>query len=145
MTTADVAHAISEAVQGSVWARPLGDDAPASMRSSANEEHAAWQRVIDGVLAEWGRKQQIRDEDGIEWPAAAVVEAARRLASSLQNQGLCPPTRVVPNGEGGLVFEYQHARELQTIEIEADGTIEVCRFKDAKLINRNRISAASID
>ena len=144
MTTADLAHVISEAVQGSVWSFSTGKEEVASPASSVNEDQAGWQRVLE-LLSAWDGKQSLRDEDGIEWPAPAVVELARRLAISLQRQKFRPPTRLVPNGEGGIVFECQQERDLQTIEIEADGAIELCRFNDAKLTDRRRIPLASND
>lgn len=145
MTTADLAHTISAAVQGSVWVRQTAEHTAADATSRADEDRAGWQRVIDGVLHEWEARRQLVDEDGIEWPAPAIVAIARKLASSLQSQEMRPPKRAVPSGEGGIVFEWQHEQELQTMEIEADGSIELCCFSETKLTSRSRLPTAAIE
>lgn len=109
-----------------------------------NDEPAEWTR-IHGLLSDWSRKQVGRDEDGIDWPAPAILDVAINLARLLEGRGLSPPTRVVPNGEEGVVFEFQHERQLQTIEVDAEGCIELCRFEDAKLTDRKRFPCKPID
>jgi hypothetical protein len=134
MTTSDLAHAISEAVQSFGWVAP----APAAPEPLLGKEEVTtdWMRV-ESLLDEWCRKQPRRDEDGIEWPAPAVAEVALQIACLLKQRGVQPPARFVPNAEGGVVFEFQHQRHLRTIEVEADGSIELCRFEDAKLKHRH--------
>jgi hypothetical protein len=138
MTMADLTHAVNEVVQSCVWTRAPGAGAPANSRSSESGDRSDWQCVTD-VLNEWRGKQGLRDEDDIRWPDASVIELGYGLATSLQNRGFRAPTRCVPNGEGGIVFEYQHERELQTIEIEAEGTIDICRFCDTKLTDTSQV------
>lgn len=140
--TSDLAHAISEAVQGFGWV-PAAREAPEPLVGK-KEETTDWLRV-ESLLNEWCRKEPRRDEDGVEWPVPAVAEVAVQVACLLEQRGLQPPTRFVPNAEGGVVFEFQHERQLQTIEVEADGSVELCRFEDAKLVDRRRIPAASLD
>ena len=119
-------------------------EATANPRPSGNNNQSDWQSLTD-TLREWRGKHRFRDEDDIEWPGSAVIDLGQALATSLQNQGLRAPTRCVPNGEGGIVFEYQHERQLQTIEIEAVGTVEICRFSDTKLTDRRQIPPPSLD
>lgn len=141
MTTSDLAHAISEAVQGFGWAPPARESPEPHIEKN---ETTDWMRV-ETLLNDWCRKQPRQDEDGIEWPAPAIAEIATKVARSLKACELPPPTRLVPNAEGGVVFEFQHQHQLQTIEVESDGSIELCRFEGAKLVDRRRMLAASLD
>ncbi|HET6883904.1 MAG TPA: hypothetical protein VFI31_27365 [Pirellulales bacterium] len=141
MTTSYLAHAISAAVQGFGWA-PSGVHAGANESAKKDGERSEWQR-IEALLSKWSQKQPLRDEDGVEWPSPALVEVALNLARSLEGQALHPPSRVVPNGEGGVVFEFQREHQLQTMEVDADGSIELCRFEDSQLVDRSRIRATT--
>lgn len=144
MTMADLTNAVNEVVQTCVWMSSPGADTSAKSRSSGNSAQPDW-RCVTETINEWRGKAGLHDEDGIEWPDADVIDLGYGLAMSLQNRGFRAPTRCVPNGEGGIVFEYQHERELETIEIEAEGTIDICRFSDTKLTDHRDIPAPSRD
>lgn len=143
MTMTDLTHAVTEVVPLCLSAKSSSAGASASSMSSGSDAQAEWKRVTD-ILRDWRGKQGLRDEDDIEWPGAAAIDLGQALAASLQTQGLRAPTRCVPNGEGGIVFEYQHERQLQTVEIESVGTVEICRFSDAKLTDRRQIPAPAL-
>ena len=142
MMTSDLAHAISEVVQGFGWTPPARESSAPVL--GKKEETTDWLRV-ESLLNEWCRKEPRRDEDGVEWPGPAVAEVAVQVACLLKQRGLQPPTRFVPNAEGGVVFEFQHQHQLQTIEVESDGSIELCRFEATKLVDRRRMPAVSLD
>ena len=143
MKTVDQVHVFSASVEELIRTGAITDVALAKSGAMNGAEQARWQSVIDHPLTEWGGNQQGRDDDGVEWPNSVSLRIAKALALALQQGGICAPTRVVPSGEGGVVFELQHGAVIHTFEIDADGSIEFCRFENAKLAARTRIARSS--
>lgn len=100
------------------------------------EDRRLWQETIDNKLIEWGRNPgQLEDED-ITPPSAEIVGLASRFSMKMRDLGFESPNRVVPNGEGGIVFERCHDTLSETIEIFEDGSFEYALFQDCRLIQR---------
>ena len=84
---------------------------------SANAE--GWKKAINIHLRNWWHGVPGLEEEGLISPTRAAVDAAIKISESLAEQSLEPPSRIVPNGEGGLVFErYPPSRLERTIEKE---------------------------
>lgn len=143
MRTIDQVQALSESVDDLVRSGAITRGAVVNPGAAGGAEQAQWKGLLQRAVADWGTNQQGHDKDGVEWPNSVALNLAYALAMALQQEGICPPTRVVPSGEGGMVFEHQCGQVLHTFEIEADGSIEFCRFDDAKLAVRTRIPSAS--
>lgn len=94
-----------------------------------------WDKVIEHQLLVWERDPESLADEGIELPAKSTVSLALGLARAIRNVSP-PPTRVVPDADGGIVFEREEQNVLQTIRVNPDGTIEYCRFREARLIDR---------
>lgn len=77
--------------------------------------------------------------DGDEPPGVAALYAARVLVDRGERVGACPPTRVVPDGEGGLAFELHGNRALWVACLRADGGIEVEEFANGVLRRREAV------
>jgi hypothetical protein len=46
-----------------------------------------------------------------------------------------PPSRIIPNGEGGLIFErYSYPNIYEAFEIFEDMRLELRSFRDSKLL-----------
>ena len=101
-----------------------------------NESRAAWQDSIDNKLIEWGRSPGRIEEEDLEMPSSAAVRRASELATYLRDIGAPHPRLVVPNGEGGIVFERSAGRVFETIEFHSNGTMEVAYFEDHQLLHR---------
>ncbi len=71
-----------------------------------------WGALVN-QLVEWDRDPHRFDGDVFEPPRRTVIQFACRLAELLRNEGLPSPARVVPNGEGGLVFECDNGPDLR--------------------------------
>lgn len=115
---------------------PQGADERAlQARTPQPPDGGAWQNVVDQKLIEWGRQGGREDEDGVVWPSATTVGRARDLVGCLQD--ICrPPDRVIPNGDGGVAFEWYRGLDSVSIGIEEDGTVEVLRFENCRLVER---------
>ena len=115
-------------------------DEPKSI--STREDRAAWQRLIDEKLIEWGRHpEQFEDEDGYKAPTADNLVRATELVAYCRDKGVAPPLRMASDGEGGIIFDWKNNRlpYHAVAQIHADGSMEMLVFHDCKLIERKRI------
>lgn len=102
-----------------------------------------WQSIIDECLIDWAKEPQQLEDEGIDAPSLELIFFALDLAAFFRDQGWAAPQRVVPSGDGGIVFKNQTGGRLEEIEIGATGTVEIIGFENAKLIYRLRMSEAS--
>lgn len=103
---------------------------------SKNRE--AWQAVLDYTLVEWGRNPSQLAEDGLIPPSANALAVACQVAQFLRDHDQDAPLRVVPNGDGGIVFERSQGEIFETIEIQEDGSAECTVFINSRLRTRTR-------
>jgi hypothetical protein len=95
--------------------------------------------VSDGQLVEWGRNPGgVRDHE-LEPPTAAAVHQACLVAIDLRDAGELPPSRVVPNGDGGIVFELTVGQRAVTLEFFDDGSIERTCYDGCRMLHRETI------
>jgi len=105
----------------------------------SNEARSGWQAIIDNWLIEWGRNPQELEDDYVIPPSFAVIKDACKVAKSMRNKGFPVPLRVVPNGEGGVVFEWWAGPIFQTIEISCNGTLEAVTYENSRLVAREEL------
>jgi hypothetical protein len=95
-----------------------------------------WQYVIDHVLVEWGCNPNIFEED-IESPKRSTIQRAINLAEHLKTNGFPAPSRVVPDAQGGIVFERKEQQTLEILSLSPDGDLEFALFQNARLLRRD--------
>lgn len=100
---------------------------------------AGWQQIIDGDLAEWSKNPEQFEDDGYKAPSLETIALAARIASACRDAGWPAPSRVVPDGEGGIAFNRHDGSLFEITEIRANGEVEQLVFRDSKLIQRRRI------
>ena len=94
-----------------------------------------WQKFIDDYLVDWGARGLPDMEDDLRPPTRDVISGAIELAEEMAKAGNPPPSRVIPNGEGGLIFErYSYPNVYQALEILEDLTMELRTYQDSKLV-----------
>jgi hypothetical protein len=82
----------------------------------------AWQEMIDGPLLEIARAPQQFAEDDLTPPSATAIDIAMMIARQLRNGDMDPPRTIVPNGDGGILFEWGRPGDLYlTLEIDEKG------------------------
>jgi len=106
--------------------------------ASSTTADSAWERIIDDRLIEWGRDPSRLADDGVVPPKREVVGWAIRLARILASKGADAPQRVVPNGDGGIVFERWSGANAETIEVLDDGDVYYTAFRASRLVHRER-------
>lgn len=98
-----------------------------------------WQEAKD-CLQEWWRHGIPELDVELVPPTHEVLEKAFKIADDIAKRAFKndPPSRVLPNGEGGIVFErFQNEAGVQyhvTIEISKDLAVKKTVFKNSKLI-----------
>ena len=102
-------------------------------------ERGKWQNIIDNYLIEWGKNPSLLEDEDIEPPSSEIISFACLIAQSFRDKGLTAPMRVAPNGAGGIVFERWSGQKFESIEIHSNQEIELCCFKDSKLIDRKTL------
>ena len=106
-------------------------------RLRGGAEQHAWQGVIERLI-EWGIDYSFHD-DSIESPSRETLQIAALLERRLKEEGSPPPDTVVRDANGGIVFERSVGDESIAHHIWDDGTIELMRMRDSRVIDREEI------
>jgi len=106
-------------------------------RSLAEQNSSSWQKVIDEELLNWCVQGLPDLEEDLQPPTHDALAAAILVADKMRTVGAPPPSRVVPNGEGGIIFErFVYPQQIyQAFEIFKDLTTELRTYKDSKLVD----------
>ncbi len=101
-----------------------------------------WAGIGEEIAALGKRTEELLAEE-LTPPTRTAMEWVAPLLAALRRQNVNAPFRTIPSGEGGIVFEWIDAvrREIiRTIEISADGSIELTDFVDNRFQDRRRIN-----
>lgn len=100
-----------------------------------------WRAIINEHLLTWWVRgtPDVADED-LEPPTKAVIDLAIKIATAMsQEKQIAPPLRVVPNGEGGLVFERWADQVFERFELRRELSMEYTVFKNNTLVDRKSL------
>jgi hypothetical protein len=79
-----------------------------------------WAQFV-AMLDVWFANPAALGDDETIAPRRDIVHKAQMLAKDLSAIGSQPPSRIVPNRDGGIVLEWRNDRRVVTFEIEFDG------------------------
>jgi len=114
------------------------EDALVTSSAAVKEYHEAWTRLIDGKLIEWGWNPQVFNDE-IEAPTRVALAQAGQLATWMRERNWQLPTGIIPDGEGGVVFENRQGPNYERLEVLSDGAIYYVAFEGSKLIGRDEV------
>lgn len=103
------------------------------------EDIERWERFIYEQLVEWGRDPSALAEEDIKPPTVDMIGFACKLAKACMNAGLPAPTRIVPDGSGGIVFERHDGLTYEAVMIYVDYKVELVLFHNGVLQSRKRL------
>src|SRR5262245_23741747 len=104
-------------------------EARTEVRPVDPERWAAWQRVVDHTLIEWGCDPSALVDDGLPGPSRDTISLACIVAARYRDMGAPAPQRVCPDTAGGIVFEKARGAILETLRIAPNGTVELVVFE----------------
>lgn len=112
--------------------------------TSGDEARNAWQRLIDSTLTKWEWDISQFDDEGIEPPSRQIVRLAIDLAEGFRDQGLPAPDSVVPDPNGGIVFERRENGLSEVFHVWEDGSVEYQRFQGTRLVERQPLQLEAL-
>ncbi len=113
----------------------------ADPKQAANRE--TWRQVTEKVSMMRFIAFPDLEAEGLLPPVARAIEEALTVVGIITKIGTFPPpSRVLPNGEGGIVFERweREAARLERIEVSGNGRVELSLFDHGKRIAHHRLS-----
>lgn len=118
---------------------PTGVDASAlvtQLDSRDGEAPKAWQLLVDRTLTAWLRNPSQLDDENIEPPSGTILRLSMDLADIFREKGFPAPNSIVPDPNGGIVFEWRKGSESEVYHVWDDGTIESMSFAGNRLVER---------
>ena len=108
---------------------------------SARDEKAreVWRTLIDYKLIDLGCNSRQFEEEGIEPPSGEIVRLAINMAECFCDAGCPPPSSVVPDANGGIVFERRENGLSEVVHVWDDETVEYQRFQGTRLVERKTL------
>jgi hypothetical protein len=98
-----------------------------------------WQKLIEEKLVEWGTNPDYFADEEFDAPLPEIVSLALRHAQKYRDNDWPPPHRIVPDGDGGIVFEVRNGSLSEKIHLWDDGEVDYICFSGAKLVERRRL------
>jgi hypothetical protein len=123
----------------SVTKAQMEDRVLASALNVEERVSAEWDAIVDHKLIEWGNDQSAFQDEGLIGPTNQAIQKAHALVSFMRSNDWPLPTGVVPDGEGGIVFENRHEPTYQRIEIEPTGKMCLVTFRNCHLVSRDPV------
>jgi len=128
-----------------------GDQFPSDKFSSQNfifamptlyqkDELAPWNDILQNKLIKWRLDPDwFSGEEDFVAPSVRSIATAISLVTHMHENHWSLPTGVIPDGEGGIVFENRIDPVYERIEIEEDGALYCVSFVDCVLQSRYRV------
>ncbi|MEX2315706.1 MAG: hypothetical protein WD669_01050 [Pirellulales bacterium] len=113
-----------------------GNDVLASEVDAREASAVAWNNIVDNKLIEWGSTRSEFEDDGLVGPSYEAIGTALKFVKKMRKESWPLPTGVIPDGEGGIVFENRRGDLYQRIEIDQNGRTGLATFRDCKLVER---------
>jgi hypothetical protein len=104
-------------------------------------ERVPWQELMEKQLSSWARNPEQLGDEGIVAPSGGMVQLAIDVARVLRDQSVEVPDRVVPNGDGGVVFRWRSGDFTWSLELDADGSMETSLMEHDSLVCRHSLHA----
>jgi hypothetical protein len=111
--------------------------ADSSLTSVVQPDLWQWKRLLDTKLMNWGRDAHLPDDDAFERPTKASVNTACHLVQQFLQMGSITPTRLTPNGDGGVSFEWELGEHLIQVEVLKTGRLRRIYFVGSQMVSHH--------
>lgn len=102
-----------------------------------------WDLALD-KLQVWLADPSVVTDDDVVPPSSATIRLAVAILRQGRANGMPSPTRVMPNGEAGIVFEWSHGKSTSTWEIDDRQRFEMTTYEDGKRLTRSSLDLAGL-
>lgn len=121
------------------WQTGTDARSPATRANRDADARRAWQRLIDETLLKWLLDPESLSDAGVDPPTKTILRLAVDFAELYRDRGLSAPDRIVPDPNGGIVFERREGAVSETVHVWDDGSIEYLRFEGDRLVERGPV------
>ena len=128
-----MSHAIYSAMVMDVTTRQICASA------LADPNRVAWERIVDDPLNKWLKDPGVLADEDVKAPSRSTIILAIWLAKELCRVDAPAPQRVVPDGDGGILFFRRDGSRDTEYEIESDGSIDEVVFQNARRVSRRTL------
>ncbi len=94
-----------------------------------------WQEIAQRIVA-WEYDPTIAGD--MKPPTADARDMAVQCCNFFADQEAPEPSRAIPNGDGGIIFEWESAVCYVSVEVDADGGWECIVYQDGKIVEKRR-------
>lgn len=115
------------------------EESQAVVAKQGEEHRRQWEEIINTKLIEWGRNPDGLEDDDLIPPSKSVVQTAIQLAQGARDARSIPPDWIIPDGDGGIVFEWREASRAVKLELLDDGSAECLVFDHNRLLFRKTL------
>lgn len=115
----------------------------AAVATSAEQETAVassavtiWEHFIDHTLIKWGENSSLFADEEFDGPGREIISRAIEIAKQYARDGKPAPDRIVPDADGGLVFERRQGTLSEKIHLWDDGLVEYVQLHGTRVVER---------
>lgn len=94
-----------------------------------------WQNLID-QLTKWLQNPELVEDEGVDPPSTTILRLAIDYAERFRDEGFPPPGKIMPDPDGGIIFERRHNGTREEFHFWDDGSIEYVLFSGGRLVER---------
>ncbi len=119
------------------WIDPSSRFASPQLREGQQRERDRWQVIVDLLLG-WRSDPSSLLEEETPPPEIAVIDHALRVCEEWQRVGQSLPDRVLPDGAGGIAFEWYREPWFSDVEFESNGQGTWRVYHDSRPVDRGQ-------
>lgn len=102
-----------------------------------------WDAVFDRLRC-LASEANTRDAVDSEAPPAETIRLLITFVAQARDQGMLPPTRVMPNEEAGIALEWSGPSFRRLWELDDRHKLEMSRFEGGRCVSRDELDLAAL-
>lgn len=122
---------------------PMVSPTVGSFSSAAASNADAWGR-FDAQLNGWMNDPSAVVDYNAVPPSRRLIRSARSLIPQLRDGGWPPPEMVVPDGNGGISFEFHSGDVYRSLDLAANGEVSLSIFRGGRFERRRPLTPKSL-
>ncbi len=104
---------------------------------------AEWRAILT-QLRVWMENPSATEDEGTRPLSLKSLSQAAVRAVQLRDDSWVPPTRLVPDGDGGVAFEWREGTSLRLLTIGVSGLEVLREFRQARLVLKRELGSRQV-